>query len=114
MTNDARQLEAVLAQADAHFAELPRETRVAAFAELMRRSLDQATVTEIAEAAILSLRGGAPLPALESIYDEAENWAGFAAPGERRIYCWACAKRLRPDQRAGLMKALLALDDAAA
>ncbi|MEM6848413.1 MAG: hypothetical protein AAF580_10115 [Pseudomonadota bacterium] len=100
--------------ADEAIASLPREQRVEMLRQYFRMWFDNDAVAEVAEAAIRSMTAGAPPPTFHDIFTEAEEWAALAAPGELRAYCWGCAKRLRPDQRQGLIRALIAFENEAA
>ncbi|MEM7530241.1 MAG: hypothetical protein AAF416_21750 [Pseudomonadota bacterium] len=82
--------------------------------EILRNWGNNDEIALVAEAAVGALRVGAPPPALLSIAEEADEWALLAAPGELAAYAWHAGRRLRPARRAGLIRALVALDEGAA
>ncbi|CAN1574236.1 hypothetical protein MCELHM10_03564 [Paracoccaceae bacterium] len=55
------------------------------------------------EAALLSMRAGAPDPIFASVMQEANEWADFASEAERKAYALASFNRLSASDRAAFL-----------
>lgn len=108
---DASTLDALLVPGAVHFVGLSHEERRDWLVQILRSWDDQDAVALVAEAAVLALRAGAPPPTLLSVFEEADEWAALAAPGERAAYAWHAGRRLTPQRRAGLIRALARQSD---
>lgn len=82
--------------------------------ELMAAWLDPHECRALAAAAAEASGHGMPAVPFADAVAEAEAWAVFASEAELRAYGWAIAKRLSPERRAGLARALAEMDGRAA
>jgi hypothetical protein len=55
------------------------------------------------EAALCSMRAGAPDPVFASVMQEANEWADFASEAERKAYALASFNRLSAPDRAAFL-----------
>ncbi|MBL9061712.1 hypothetical protein [Tabrizicola sp.] len=60
-------------------------------------------VLAIMEAALLSMRAGAPDPVFAFVMQEANEWAAFASKAERKAYALASFNRLSAPDRAAFL-----------
>lgn len=69
-------------------------------------SLDREDAEQLAEATLVDLRRGAPVPPFGAVEEEARCWASFASRAELESYAAAALYRLPPARRRAILAAV--------